>query len=390
MKKINVFLGSKNRSEFILKALFILILFLSSLALPASHIIIDTLNSYQWDTRKHDWTAFERKIVVYNDKDKLSEITQILCKKNWTNYSMRSYIYDKSTVLQEMTEKFWSENLRTWTNNYREIYKYNDYNQVDSIIHYNIFEDKVFEDAIELITYNAEGRPLKRVYQQYADQWTNQMIYEYSYDGRNITCESISYWDQDKWEKPLYKTSYQYDADGKLVKLIKRQRKNMEDYQSIACEIFKYDKNGKILSQSSQVWDHADGSWEETSKTEYTRDYNGNIESGITRLCEEGNWYNFQREEYIADQNNIPAKAVSGDLSFWVVPSRFKNSMTIEFDNPENLLFKVRIMNSKGNVINKSVIPDNRITLDTRNISKGEYFIEITGDGRFAGKFIID
>ncbi len=390
MEKIIVFLGSKNRSELMLRVLFMLVILLSSLALSASHIIIDTLNSYQWDSKKHTWTAFERKIVVYNDKDKLSEITQILCKKSWLNYSMRSYSYDKANLLQEMTEKFWSDNLKTWSDNYKEVFLYNLNNQVDSIIHYNIFENVLFEDAIELITYTAYGKPANRIYKQFADEWTNQIIYEYNYYGDKITTESISYWDENKWEKPLYKTSYQYDADGNLVKLIKRQRRSMEDYQSIACETYQYDRNGVILSQATQIWDNVDGMWEETSKTEYSRDFKGHIQSSETLLSDDGNWFNYQKDELISDNNSVPSTINSGDLSFWVVPSKFKNSMTIEFNNPENLRFKVRILNSKGNVITQSDMPDNRITLDTKNISKGEYFLEVTGNGHFAGKFIID
>lgn len=382
--------SGKSSNKTLLKIIIFILLFIPSMSVFASHITIDTLHTYSWNARAKNWKAFERKIVVYNDLYKLSEITQMLCNKNWMNYSMRSYTYDQNNVLMEMNEKFWSDMLQSWPDNFREIYAYNENGQVDSIFQYNIYGKNISEEAIIHFTYTDEGLLSSKIYQQFADQWTNEILYEYEYDSSKITCESVSYWNDDNWEKPLYKTTYQYDADGKLVKLIKRQRINMDDYQSIFNKSFEYSNDGLILSLSEYRWDNIFGNWEEISKVEYSLDKNGDIITGLTRLSDQGNWFNYMANE-IYTKNEIDRAAVAlNDISFWVVPSRFKKSITIEFDNPESMVYRVKILNSKGEVLVHTEMPDNRIILDTKEMDKGEYFLEVTGNGHFAGKFNID
>ncbi|MBI5217360.1 MAG: T9SS type A sorting domain-containing protein, partial [Bacteroidia bacterium] len=74
-----------------------------------------------------------------------------------------------------------------------------------------------------------------------------------------------------------------------------------------------------------------------------------------------------------------------------VFPNPFNNKTTVEFTNPDNSLYKLKISDVTGKIVRTiDNIKNNKIELEKGNLLNGFYIIEVTGEKIFRGKIIIN
>ncbi|MBN3034821.1 MAG: hypothetical protein JW861_04490 [Bacteroidales bacterium] len=355
----------------------------------AYHINIDTLYTRQWNHRKEGWDLVDRTIVIRGDASRLTEVVQIQCRKKWVNYSMKSYQYYQPAKPSVVEEMFWSEAELRWKETYLHIYSYDPSGRLISVTGNHVFTDSIIPDIREVMNYSENGVQCGMVTMRYTDGWQYQMrrVFGFSEDGQKVS-ETVSYWNGADWDDPVCRVTYDYDRHGHLSMMTRSRRELPGSWQFVMRERYSCDAVGNMLASSAFCWDGKRGEWYETAGTVY--EVNQNILHGTTRISDGIEWMNYLSADLLLPCETGDIRRESCLLSFQVIPGLFSKQITLEFENPGKELYHLIILNNQGDVIEECDLPDNRITLDTRSLVHGEYIVELSGDGTFAGRFVID
>jgi|GEM_PF-2182630 len=356
----------------------------------ASHIAIDTLYAREWNARKAKWEDYERTIVIRNNDLKLSEIMQVQCRKAWVNYTFRSYSYDSSGLLQEMVEKSWNGTEEWWEDSYRQEYSYNESGRVSVILHQHIYAGRLVDDTRETLVYDGKGLLITKTVEEFADLWENRMKYDYHYNTEGLLrIETLSHWNGSGWDAPATETRYTYNDLDQLTARIKG-RNTPSGFVYVTKETYACNGEGFVCQQISYRWDEAAARWQQLEKTDYVNGdgpKKGEVTAISQRWEEPAGWAYYLLNEMPCCTGEEDLLTEAAQVSFVVVPSLFRNSITLEFTNPSNDTYQVYIINRSGEIVKSDVIPENRITLARRELAQGEYYVELKGEKWYSGMF---
>jgi hypothetical protein len=95
---------------------------------------------------------------------------------------------------------------------------------------------------------------------------------------------------------------------------------------------------------------------------------------------------NLEDNRFLTGIHEIP---VSGSIA--IFPNPFNDKTTLKFPNPENRLFRLRVMDLTGKIMRDiDNISGSEYIFDRNELEKGYYIIELSGDKMYRGKIIVE
>lgn len=351
-----------------------------------SQITTDTIYSFDWNDKAESWGEFDRKIATYNNGLKAAEILQVQEDGIWVNYNFKAYYYDNGKLVEEF-EQYWNDIKLRWDDNYRLLYSYDKYGNLTTLTHQNIFNDKYVNSMREIMTYTPDGKLIEKVIQKYEEAWSNFIKYKYFYNAKELlTEENLAYWDAGTWSNNSFVINFDYDSKNRLIEKTKTKLSE-NGKEKLIWEEFFYDGNGYI--EEHNVYEYSKKGWESKNRALYVNNTKGNVISMLAQYWDKKDWANYSFTDYPGNFIASPIASYDENSSVVVYPDFFNNRAKVEFDNPYNELYYVRVLNQDGNIIGSATTSDNEISISLKNLRKGLYFVELQGSNSFSGKFSI-
>jgi hypothetical protein len=372
MKRIHAFLG---------------ILFI---AVPTlAQIRVDTAYSSDWNKRDRQWEHYTRTVTTYTDNQKTSECVQVADDRDWINYTFMSYSYVDNRLTEEL-EQYWDEARQRWVDNYHLLYEYDKLGRVKSLVHQNIYNSNIIDGSREVCSFNADGSLRERLIQRLNHEWENFILYQSDYDdwGR-LKEERMLYWNGGSWDEPFYKWYYTYDDNGALIE---KHKIHLEDgkYRNNSLENYSYDEFGNLTETYMYVWNDRRKFWDFTHRIQYNLDESGHVVSRYYQTWANNRWHNYIKSEVSDCYSALTYEDFEFQKTFSIEPNMFNTGAKIKFENPDNELYSVRILDGDGLTINSVVTDKDYITVSNKSLDKGIYFIELQGTSAYSGMFTLE
>ncbi|MCF7802716.1 MAG: T9SS type A sorting domain-containing protein [Candidatus Marinimicrobia bacterium] len=161
------------------------------------------------------------------------------------------------------------------------------------------------------ITYNAEGRPIERLWQDSTNgAWEHTGRNLYTYDTNGYQTEYLSQdWINGAWEND-WRNLYTYDTNGYQTEYLR------QDWINGAWEhawqyLYTYDTNGYRTESLGQDW--INGAWEHAWRNLYTYDTNGYRTESLGQDWINGAWEHTWRNLYTYDTNGYRTESLGQD-----------------------------------------------------------------------------
>ncbi len=216
---------------------------------------------------------------------------------------------DSLSVLQ------WDEINGQWQDSYTSYYFYNESNLFSEFINYSWDESSEtwIADDRETSEYDENGNRITLIDYQYNDsagEWYGEFKLEYFYDENDLLTEIIESWN-DELEEAWYlvlKTVYSFNEQGRLDSTL--EYFHSTDWQESWKTEYEYDENGNLTNfREFDKSETEPGGW--INSWEETYEYNENNNLVFYNEHEwnesENRWNNSDREEYTYTSNNVLA-----------------------------------------------------------------------------------
>lgn len=237
-------------------------------------------------------------IGVLADEQK-AQLDSVITETYPSSKTKVEYSYNANGTVNSDILSNWKTNA--WSQSYKNDYTYDAYNKISIAI--------------------------KSRMNIYTSAWTPSTKYEYAYNDKGDQILSKEYkWDTDHWAtRELIKSSYTYDANGRIVSSIDTTAVSELTWQQILRSEFLYDDTGKQISKETYLWDAQSGTWTKESKYAYTYDADDNLILILVNSWKESRteWVNSKQEEMTYDANGYLLIKV---LSTWT------NNSWLQFD----------------------------------------------------------
>jgi hypothetical protein len=172
-----------------------------------------------------------------------------------------------------------------------------------------------------------------------------------------------------KWENSS-KSEYTYDANGNITVYLYYDLNNfISQWENSYKSEYTYDTNGNPTVGIYSDWNSETSQWENSSKSEYTYDANGNptVEIYSYWNSETSQWENSSKSEYTYDANGNPTVEIYSD---W-------NSETSQWENSSKSEYTY---DANGNPTVEIYSDWNSETSQWENSSKSEYTYDANGN----------
>ena len=312
----------------------------------------------------------------------LEELTQVKNGSNWENYELITYEYDwmgnPSVILvQEWENGAWvNEEMQSctynddgtpdefiiqewengaWVNEGKENYTYTD--DVTRILYSEWSGVWNAEDLIT-ITYSMDGYEMVEQYMQQG-AWQNEarMLVSYN-DDFNIATEILQDWHDNSWVNVM-RATYNYEG----------------------------------LLYTSILYDGWYGDWEETEKTEYVYDNNGNATQAVGYYKNNDQWvtpnlaaiqmpyaYNEKSKDFYASEVTmvyaditLSTNEMTQNTAFNLYPNPANGMINVDGEGLE----KAEIYNIAG----QKVMESSNAQIDVKALQAGIYMVKVFGNG---------
>ncbi|MBN3035745.1 MAG: hypothetical protein JW861_09170 [Bacteroidales bacterium] len=354
-----------------------------------AQISTDTTFQYEWNPNTEIWSLFNRTINTYNQDNKISELVQVMYDNRWENYSFRAYRYDNDHLLTEEFEQFWNDAALMWEDNYRLSYYYDESQHLRELLHQNIYDGNIRNSLREFISYYPDGLQKEKIVQQYSEKgWEYFSRNTYSYAGNLLSREVISNWVDEAWE-PAFQYEYAYNIQGQIIERTKSRLTGAE-VDPITRHEYIINRNNHLEQILSFRWNSRKKQWEETSRDLFSSDPTGDIRTSIYQLALRKGWANYLFSEYPQNYHFDLTQPVETDCSFFIQTDPLRRMAVLQFENPENEMFIVRIIHESGKLVKSTVTSSNEVKIDKEKLTAGLYYVELQGNSLFSGKFSVE
>lgn len=354
-----------------------------------SQISYDTTYSKEWNSKTESWVYFDRIVSSFSDESIQSEIIQVYENDEWVNYNCKSYFYNNDQVIEER-ELYWNDATEQWQDNYRKLYSYNDHNLVSAIKHQYIFNGNYINSSREVFKYDENSNLIEKAVETYEEAWTNFLKYQYYYNAVDLILEeNLTYWRENNWGDAEFTVSYTYNKNSQLIEKQKTKFENQKK-QELVLEKFNYDKDGKLTEQTIAQWNSRKNKWVNKNRAEYVNNMDGYIISMLNQNKNNKEWVNYLFTEFKGDNEPLTGLDMADGMTFSIYPVNFGKRAVIEFDNPYNEDYFVKIIDNNGNLMGSATTNKDEVTLDAKYLYKGLYFVELQGRHLYSGKFSVE
>ena len=349
----------------------------------------DTTYSKEWNSKTESWVYFDRIISTFSNMSIQSEVIQIYENDNWVNYNQKSYFYNNGSVIEER-EYYWNQASGEWFDNYRKLYSYNDNNLVSSIKHQYIFNGNYVNSSREIFNYDENNHLIEKIVETYEEAWTNFLKYQYYYNAVDLILEeNLTYWRQNEWGDAEFTVTYAYNKDNQIIEKQKSKFENQKKQEQIL-EKFVYDIDGKLAEQTIAQWNSKTNNWVDKNRAEYLNDMDGYIISMLNQNKNKKEWVNYLFTEFKGNNEPLTSLDITGGMTFSIYPVNYGKRAVIEFENPYNEEYFVKIMDKNGNLMGSATTNKDEVTLDAKYLYKGLYFVELQGRHLYSGLFSVE
>ena len=157
-----------------------------------------------------------------------------------------------------------SELMIYYTTDSRQIYTYNDCDQLISLLKQSKSDDLWIDEELSTYTYDAFGNVMTKSIEVLPDGFLQ--VYTYTHDcNGNVLTELIDY----VGENYAMKTTFEYDCDGNILSSLIQETYDYEEWYDYELYTYTYDENGNLLVETYSItwWS---GDWDELSYEKYT------------------------------------------------------------------------------------------------------------------------
>ena len=349
----------------------------------------DTTYSKEWNSKTESWVYFDRIISSFSNESIQSEIIQIYENESWVNYNQKSYFYNNGNVIEER-ELYWDEEAGVWFDNYRKLYSYNENNLVSSIKHQYIFNGNYVNSSREIFNYDENNHLIEKIVETYEEAWTNFLKYQYYYNAVDLILEeNLTYWRENNWGDAEFTVTYAYNRDNQIIEKQKSKFENQKKQEQIL-EKFVYDNDGKLAEQTIAQWNSKTNKWVTKNRAEYANNMDGYIISMLNQNKNKKEWVNYLFTEFKGDNEPLTSLDITDGMTFSIYPVNYGKRAVIEFENPYNEEYFVKIMDKDGNLMGSATTNKDEVTLDAKYLYKGLYFVELQGRHLYSGLFSVE
>ena len=354
-----------------------------------SQITFDTTYANQWNSKTNSWDNFNRTIISYNNDLISSEIIQIFNNNKWMNYNFKAYYYNNNQIIEEF-EQFWNDSQLKWEDNYRKLYSYDENGLLVKLTHQNIFKGNYINTSREIMKYTPEGKLKEKIVEKFDEAWTNFLKYQYYYNADYLLMEeNLTYWDISSWDDNSFNVIYKYDGYGYITEKIKVKKSDSKD-KKIAREDFYYGGNGRLEEHIVSTWNSRKDKWEYSNRALYVNNLSGYVISLLNQESKTKEWENYLFTKFSGKKEFINGVSIEDNMTFTIYTSNFGTKATIEFSNPYKELFNVNVINEDGFLIASASTTKDEVSIDARDMNRGQYFVELQGRNLYSGKFSIE
>lgn len=349
----------------------------------------DTTYTKQWSPKTNSWEKFNRTITSFNNDLITSEIIQIFDDNQWVNYNFKAFYYNNNQIIEEF-EQYWNDTQLKWEDNYRKLYSYNEEGLLVKLTHQNIFNGNYINTSKEIMKYTPEGKLKEKIVEKYDEAWTNFLKYQYYYNADLLLMEeNLTYWENSSWDNNTYNVLYKYDGYGFIKEKVKSKKSDSKE-RIIAREDFYYGGNGKLEEHIVSTWNQRKNKWEDSNRALYVNNLSGYVISILNQDNNTRKWENFLFTEYSGKKEINEGVGIEDNMTFSIYTSNFGTKATIEFSNPYKELFNINVVNEQGSLIASASTTKDEVSIDARDLNRGQYFVELQGRNLYSGKFSIE
>jgi len=232
-----------------------------------------------WIAGDNSWRYERRTSYSYNENGyKKNEILSNWQNDNWLINYETIYTYDGNNLIEQI-KNWWDDYYILWLPISKHSFTYSNYNQIaqksdfkwsqsqndwtnDSMITY------VYNDFQQLSEVNVQ------VWSDYFNMWENNSQTIYSYNSGNIEKQTFSIWDFDYliWDERII-TNFVYDGSNRISeKSLMTKNSLYANWVNYSKTEYTYNLNGLIESEIYFNWSIPEDNWIETYKMSYTYD----------------------------------------------------------------------------------------------------------------------
>lgn len=319
-----------------------------------NHLIQDSVEF--WDSTGN-WKPSTNTYYSYNQNYKISEILQVFTKMEiYVNVYRWLFLYNENNDLTEEKYQGWDDNK--WNTYYIRNCSYDSQNHIVDEIYQDWDGARLIYSDRYMYDYDNYNNQIEMIKMSWSDSlWLNSYKQFYIYDILgNKTETKFFVWEIDCWHI-AQKEFYNYNLTGFLILILRQGTIDSTDY-NIHRNIYEYDLENNLISNTSQEWDN--NSWQ-----------------NLTRIF---NIY-------------TPKPGFDGNVNnYWLAnnyPNPFNNSTTIRFLIPKEEIVTLKIFNLLGQqietIINNEIktVGAHEISWEASKSASGVYFYQLK-----AGEFI--
>jgi len=348
----------------------------------------DTTYTKEWDSRSEAWIYFDRIISEYDNDLLTSELVQVFENENWENYNLITYSYNNGKVIEEI-ENFWDIRNEEWVRSYRKLFSYSD-GKLMQVLHQYVFNDVYVNSQREVMRYSEDGLLQEKVVEKFEEAWTNFLKYQYYYNTNDLIFEeNLTYWENEYWGDEGFSVNYAYDSKGNITKKIKSMI-SKGDSKNLVQEEFIYNDNGRLDSHLLSQWNAMGKKWINKNRAVYVNDMDGYIVSMLNQSKNRKEWVNYLYTDFRGNNDPITGMDIADGMTFSIYPVNFGKKAMIEFENPFNETFFVKVIDKNGRLIGSATTNNNEVAIDARLMGRGLYYVELQGRNSYSGSFSIE
>jgi len=348
----------------------------------------DTTYTKEWNAKTESWTYFDRVISAFDSDLLLSELVQVYENDTWINYNLITFNYSNAQVVEEL-ENFWDIKNQDWVRSYRKLYSYSN-GKLSQVLHQYVFNDVYVNSQREVLKYTEDGQLVEKVVQTFEEAWTNFLKYQYYYNSNDLIFEeNLTYWENENWGDEGFSVNYTYDERTNVVSKVKSKITGGEK-KNLLQEEFIYNENGRLDNHLMSHWNGLGNKWVNKNRAVYVNDMNGYIVSMLNQSKNKKEWVNYLYTDFRGDNDPITGMDIADGMTFSIYPVNYGKKAMIEFDNPFDETFFVKVMDQNGRLIGSATTNNNEVAIDARKMIKGLYYVELQGRNSFSGSFSIE
>ncbi len=224
-----------------------------------------------------DWENTDRRFHVLDNAGRIiQDVYQLFMYGEWVNDERIVYEYEGAN--QDPSVELWQEwdaDADDWLNIEREIYTFNAQGQIVEVLIEEWYDGEWHPYEKNEISYTPAGTFLEILsYLWLENDWEPEYWTRWSYENGLLVEMYEEYWDGDEWT-PEFRILYEYDDDGNNILVTTQEYDEYEEeWENQIRFLNSYDAAGRPVESIFQYWD--DG-WVSFMKTDSEYDARGNL-----------------------------------------------------------------------------------------------------------------